>query len=361
MLRATLAGIAVMVAFGQIAVGAETWAQKLGYPAEKRVLILYADTMGVAYEFNQPGQELLAQGRIQAVGVMTPCPWFEEFAKWSRENPQHDVGICITLTSPSKVYRWSPLTGTDRKTSSLVDPDGYMWSSDLQLGLQADIEDVRREIDRQIQKARAAGIRPSHIHPFMGALFTREDLLAVYLETAEKNWIPAMIPELTPERIERIRSEGFPLSEEMIDLVQNYRLPKLDDTHFIPAADSYEETKKAFFELVKGLKPGLTQITAGPANHTPAIELMAQSWQQRVWENQLLSDKAVHDFLKAEGIIFTDWREVMERFENGGVQLQKKRNLPDPQKDFGINDKDANQKNEESPQVGISPSLPDLD
>ena len=51
---------------------AETWAEKLGYPADKRVVILHANYMGAAYEFNRRGKELLEAGHIQSASVMVP-------------------------------------------------------------------------------------------------------------------------------------------------------------------------------------------------------------------------------------------------------------------------------------------------
>jgi hypothetical protein len=314
---------AVIVCFlPNLALG-QTWAEKLGYPSGKRVLILHANYMGSAYEFNRPGQELLEQGSIQSASLMVPCPWFEEFAAWARQHPDHDIGICLTLNSPGKLYRWRPLGTTS--SSSLTDPDGYLWGSELQLALGVDADQVAEEIDRQIQKAKRAGVRPSHLIPFMGSLLTRPDLAKLYLDVAQRNWIPAVMVELTPKNIEMFRQDGFPITAEMIDLIAQYPLPKLDELHFVPEAESYEETRDHFYQLVRGLPPGLTQIISGPAEQTPAIQRITPNWQHRVWENQLLSDDQVHQFLQDEGIVLTNWKEIMLRFETGAaIQSGKK-------------------------------------
>ena len=186
---------------------AETWAERLGFPAEKRVLILHANYMGSAYEFNRPGQLLLQQGRIQSASVMVPCPWFEEFAAWSRKHPGYDVGVCLTLNSPGAHYRWRPLSGPD--APSLTDADGYFWRTELQLALRAEAADVAKEFDLQISQARKAGLRPSHLIPFMGSVLTRPDLLRLYLDAAERNWIPAVMVELNETNIEAFREDGF--------------------------------------------------------------------------------------------------------------------------------------------------------
>jgi len=49
------------------------------------------------------------------------------------------------------------------------------------------------------------------------------------------------------------------------------------------------------------------------------LKEITDSWQQRVWEGQLFSDQKVIDFLREEQIIFTTWKELMERYFIGYV------------------------------------------
>jgi hypothetical protein len=296
--------------------GAETWAERLGYPAGQRVLILHANYAGAGHEFNEACESLLDKGLVQSAAVMPPCPWFEGFADWCREHPDLDIGICLTLNSPSEGYRWGPLAG-ESGASSLTDSEGYLWKTPLQVALEADAAEVQAEVTRQIEKARRAGIRPTHIAPFLGVLFTREDLLDVYLQTSKKYWIPAVMEELTPEKIARFRAEGHPMSDGMIQRIAQYPLPKLDELHFIPDGDSYEAKRDAFYKLVKELPSGLAQLIAGPASDTSGLRKITDDWQNRIWDRQLLEDPQVQEFLKAEGVLTTNWREVMRRFEAG--------------------------------------------
>ena len=45
------------------------------------------------------------------------------------------------------------------------------------------------------------------------------------------------------------------------------------------------------------------------------LKSITGSWQQRGWEGDLFADPVVIKFLKDEGIIITDWKEIMKRFE----------------------------------------------
>ncbi len=304
--------IAFIVPVSDLA-AAETWAAKLGYQADDRVVILFAEHMGAAYETNQAGTKLLNKGLISSASVMVPCPWFDHFAEWCRDHRGHDVGVELTLNSPSRFYRWRPLSGR-KQTPSLIDRDGFFWSTPNQAAIRVDRDEAARELVLQIDRARMAGIEPTHLVPAMGTLFARPDLMDLYLNLAEKYWIPAVVVELTPDHIERFKAEGFDFTEEMQHLMQRYPLPKLDDIQFIPDTDNYSAKQQALAKIVQELQPGLTQIMFSPAKESDALKAITPRWQQMVWDAQLLSDPRTRQLLSKAKVKVTSWREVMERF-----------------------------------------------
>lgn len=314
----TISCLAMFVAVSNGA-AAETWSKRLGYPAGKRVLVLYASHLGTGYEFNQAGQRLLNDKLVQSAGVVTTGPWFDECAQWLQDQPPRDVGICLSLNSPSPTYRLRPLQDR-RRVPSLVDADGFLWGSILQVALRAKAAEVEREVTAQIKRARSAGMRPTHLMTDMGALLTRPDLTRIYLDAAEKNWLPAVIVELTPQLAETLRAEGFPVSDELIEIVSRYPLPKLDDVKHLPDAETYETKRDAFYAMIRGLQPGLTQVFLRPASPSPGLKFISARWQNLVWEAKLLQDPEVQEFLEQEQLVFTNWREIMHRFENGHLE-----------------------------------------
>ena len=283
--------------------------------------MLHASHMGMAYEFNQAAQQLLEEDLVQSACVLPTGPWFDECAQWLQEQPQRDVGICLSLNSPSRVYRLRPLQDCHR-VPSLVDADGFLWGSILQVTLRAEATEVQREVAAQIKRARSAGMRPTHLMTDMGALLTRPDLTRVYLETAEKHWLPAVIVELTPPLVETLRAEGFPITDELIEMVSRYPLPKLDDIQQMPDADSYESKRQKFYTLIREMRPGLTQVFLRPAKPSPGLKFVSERWKNQVWETKLLKDLDVQEFMEQEQVVFTNWREIMSRFENGQMEVQ---------------------------------------
>jgi chitin disaccharide deacetylase len=294
--------------------GTKTWAERLGWPAGKRVVIFHADDIGMCYEANRAAQQSLTKGEFRSASCMVPCPWFSEMAAWCVAHPQYDVGLHLTLTSEWKYYRWGPVAPRD-KVKGLLDPFGCFYRDVLSVARSAKAEEVAAEIRAQLTRARELGMQPSHIDTHMGTLYARPDYTAAYLRMAMEEKIPAMVIELTPRTIEKFRRQGYPISENTTKMLAGYSLPKLDDFHsIVEGGKSYEEKREKFFEQVRLFSPGLNEIIYHPSVETEGLKKITGSWQQRVWEARLFGDPAVQRFIKDNDIIVTDWKEVMAHF-----------------------------------------------
>ncbi len=292
----------------------KTEAEKLGFEKGKKVLILHADDAGMSPEANDAIIEILKNGHIQSASAMAPCPNFEDFINWAKTNPGVDVGMHLTLTSEWKTYRWGSVSDT-AKVPGLIDPDGKFWHEVPGVVQHASAAEVETEIRAQIEKAIAMGWQPTHMDTHMGTLFGSPDYMKVYVKVAQEYGIPANIIDLSnKEVLEAFRKTGYPLTDDVVDMVAAYKLPKLDNFTGVPKGKTYEEVRGNFFKLVKSLKPGLTEIVFHPSTETENVKTITNSWQQRVWEAQLFTDPVVKQFFKDEGIIFTNWIDIMERF-----------------------------------------------
>jgi len=295
------------------AASADTWAERLGFPAEKTVIILHAHEMGISHATNAAAEKLHRVDSKQSSSVIVPGPWFLDFAAWSRKHPTADVGLALTLNSELAEHRWQPVSPRSL-VPSLVDREGYFWPSTTQTMVNASADEVEQELQHQIERALRAGLQPTHFTTHLGTLFMRLDLTEVYLRLARQYWIPAVVIELTPEHVERFQRLGYPIPEELIGLLAEYPLPKVDDLQFIKPADSYQQLRSSFIELIHGLPPGLTQIAFHPALDSAELKRVTPDWQQRVWTLQLMQDPEIRSLLTGDKIILTNWREVMQRF-----------------------------------------------
>ncbi len=275
----------------------ETWAERLGFPSGAKVLILHAQEMGLCYETNAAAARLMESGAVRCGAAIPPAPWFADVARWSTEHPTADVGLELTINSEIPNYRWRPVA-SDNLVATLLDPARFMWPLPTQTMVNAQADDVEQELLAQINYARSIGLQPTHLTTHLGSLVTRPDLIEVYLRVARQQWIPAMAVELTPEQVERFRRDGYPLPDDIIALLASYPLPKVDDLRRVAPAESYDAKKQAFLTMLHDLPPGITQIAVFPAVESDSVKRILPDWQQRVWDNQLMSDDAVRKALQ---------------------------------------------------------------
>lgn len=196
-----------------------------------------------------------------------------------------------------------------------MDADGYYWRTVQQTMVSASAEEVERELRVQINHALRNGMKPTHLTTHLGALFARADLAEVYLRVAREHWIPAVVMELTPELMDRFRGMGYPVPDELVQALEDYSLPKINDLRIVPPTESYDEKVDAVVELIEGLPAGLSQIAFTPATDSPALRALDPEWRQRVWEAEVWRDERVREALDADGVVVTDWREIMRRYE----------------------------------------------
>jgi predicted glycoside hydrolase/deacetylase ChbG (UPF0249 family) len=312
--RLSLACVLALLCFAPLAARGETWAEKLGYPSGKVVLILHADDIGMCYEANEAAKNYLSKGHIQSAAMMVPCPWFNEIANWYKEHPEHDMGLHLAMNAEWKWYRWGPVAG-QTKVPGMCDKDGYLWHTQIQTATHASGAEVEAEIRAQLERALSRGIKPSHIDTHMGTLYVRIDYTQAYLKLAEEYHIPAMVIEQTPRVTAKFRKQGYPITDESIALLKTYKLPKLDDFHAAPEADSYEKKVEAFEALVREMEPGINEVIFHPSTLTEGLKAITGSWQQRAWEAQMFSDPKLIAFFEREGVVFTNWKEIMKRFD----------------------------------------------
>jgi predicted glycoside hydrolase/deacetylase ChbG (UPF0249 family) len=171
----------------------QTVQERLGYPADAKLLIVHADDLGVIHSANQATLKAFKEGAVNSASIMVPTPWLSEVAEYAKANPDHDMGIHLTLTSEWNYLRWGPVASKS-EVSSLLDENGYFYPDCAQLWENAKIEEVEIELRAQIDKAIAMGIHPTHLDSHMGCLFSTDPrYYELYANLAKEYGIPAMI------------------------------------------------------------------------------------------------------------------------------------------------------------------------
>ncbi len=150
--------LGILFAFGQ----GKTIAEKLGYRADAKLLIIHADDLGVSHSENMASIYAMENGAVNSASIMVPCPWFPEIAEYAKKNQTLDLGLHLTLTSEWDFYKWGPVSSKDA-VLSLVNSNGYFFSSVDSLSMFAKPLEVELELRNQINKAKKTGIDITHL------------------------------------------------------------------------------------------------------------------------------------------------------------------------------------------------------
>src|SRR4030095_1290318 len=107
----------------------KTVAERLGYPAYAKLLIIHADDLGVAHSVDAASFDALDKDAITSASILMTCPWVSEVVTYAKAHPEADLGLHLTLTSEWETYRWGSLAAAD-KVPSLLDQAGTLWKTE---------------------------------------------------------------------------------------------------------------------------------------------------------------------------------------------------------------------------------------
>ncbi len=302
-IAAALSGLIVFVAPSGLQ-GQNNLAARLGYDADAKLLIVHADDIGLARSVNIATVQAFESGGITSGSVMVPCPWFPDFAAYYREHQPLDVGIHITLTAEWEYYKWGGVSPAG-EIPSLLDENGYFYSTVEEVGQHAEPAEVEKEIRAQIERALAMGIRPTHLDTHMGSVMATPELLQIYQRLGREYDLPVlMVPrswlQETPEELREVVDAEFVVLEGLF-MMETY--------------DSTRSWSEAYDEMFAAMGPGLNQLIVHLAVDDTEMQGIAvnhpdfgSAWRQR--DLEFVAGREFRDLLDAHDIKLVSWNQV---------------------------------------------------
>jgi chitin disaccharide deacetylase len=267
-------------------------AERLGFDAGARVVIVTADGLGWCHAANEGVFEALRHGLATSASLQVPCPWAREAAARYRGE---DVGVGLTLNAEYDLYRWGPVT----HAPSLLDGDGGFPRTMTDVWDHADIDEVRRECRAQIERAILYGFDVTFLSSHLDVLGYRPEFFDVALDLAVEFGLPLrLVPTNETRRL------GFPAAK----LVAAEGVVAAD--HVVVARSGVggrQAVERALFEL----PPGVTELHVRPARDAPELRSFAPDWAHRVDDLSLLCDDSeLPTVLERAGVVSIGYRAL---------------------------------------------------
>ena len=278
-------------------------AERLGYPAGSKLLILHADDLAVAHSVDAASFDALNSGAVTSASIMVPCPWLTEVADYAKTHPDADLGLHLTLTSEWKTYRWGSVDASD-KVPSLLQTDGTFWVDTPQVAAKAKPAEAEQEIRTQVERALAVGIHPTHLDSHMASLISTPELIAAYIKVAREYHLPFLVINPPGGRAPYMSLIG------PNDFV-------LDNVVIAGEGLKPDQAKDFYLNAIKNLQPGLTELIVHLGHDDAELQAVmvdhadyGAAWRQRDFD--IVNSMEFKQALRDNHVVLVRWKDLQK-------------------------------------------------
>lgn len=273
-------------------------AERLGHPADAKLLIISCDDLGSCHAANEGVYSALRDGVATCASIMVPAPWARHAAANYRGD---DIGVHLTLNCEHDIYRFGPIT----HAPSLLSGEGGFPRDVPDLWEHADPAEVLRECRAQIERATAWGIDVTHLAPHLTSITLRPEFFDVYMELAVEYRLPVRLPStITTEQA------GFPFRQLAAD--EGVVFPD----HF--DHDWRAGSRERVYEAIANLQPGVTEVHVQPAIDTPEVRALTPQADAWIDDLRLVTvDHGLRELIRDSGAVLVGYRALRDAMRAG--------------------------------------------
>jgi predicted glycoside hydrolase/deacetylase ChbG (UPF0249 family) len=290
-----------------------------------RYLIINADDFGYCPEVNQAIEDVFNHGGpLSSTTLMASFPSAGDALARCKINPKIRMGLHITTVSDVPARR--PLL-SPAEVPSLVDDDGYFYTSLETFYSRALADEVTAEMEAQYKFMLDSGFLPTHADSHMGSLYgTSAD--ATFIKEALEFCARHDLPFRYPRSINGIR-EFIPVNplleashEQAVAYADALGVKLIDymatcmGTCMAPndlGITSYEALKNAYLGIIADLPEGVSEVIMHPSLESPP---RANRWHMRGWEYRLLLDDDFRKHIEKEDVALTTYQDAPFAVQN---------------------------------------------
>ena len=296
----------LLLSFLPLLITAPMWAQpksvaeRLGYPADTKLLIIHADDLAVAHSVDLAAFDALDKGAVTSASIMVPCPWLTEVANYAKTHAEADLGLHLTLTSEWKTYRWGSVAPSD-KVASLLDPAGTFWSDTQPVAQHDKADQVELELRAQVERALAVGIHPTHLDTHMGSVAASPDIFAAYVRVAHDYHLPFLAVKI-------------PGAEQLLSALSEKDVV-LDSIVIANPTVHTDQWKEFYLNAIKHLKPGFHEMIVHLGYDNAELQAITvdhpdfgSAWRQRDFD--VVTSAEFRQALKDNHVTLVKWKDL---------------------------------------------------
>ncbi|WP_070963250.1 ChbG/HpnK family deacetylase [Vibrio sonorensis] len=281
----------------------DNFMEKLGYTKDDIVVIVNADDYGCSIPHTDATVELLDKTDfVKTATIMATNPDFERAAKIAVEKG-YSIGVHITLTNEwQEKAPWGAVLPKE-EVPSLYNEKGYLWATQDEVVENANIEDIEKEMEAQIQKIKQAGINITHMdaHMYIYYPWFAEDYFKLAKKIAKKHGIHLSVRFMDQKHDNLWHRENGNL------VVDNYYA--IYDLKATGGWGDYEQRRDRYVELFSRLQPGIYHLTIHPALDTEESKAVYPQWKARYSDYKIWFSDELKAVIKERNIKFTDYSQ----------------------------------------------------
>jgi hypothetical protein len=207
------------------------------------------------------------------------------------------------VNSEWTTFKWGPVAGRSA-VPSLVGADGYMPIDEDAAVAHASPKDVERELHAQVDFAKAAGIRLTHLDSHMGTLFHTPAFFDVYRSVGRAYDLPVLL--------ERLGARGGAESQWGTHDEQDALIDRLFEIDPGVPPDQWEA---AYEKMLSGVPPGSYQLIVHLGYDTDEMQgatadhpNWGSAWRQHDFD--MVKSARFQQFLRDQHFTLTTWQKL---------------------------------------------------
>jgi len=295
----------------------QSLAEKLGYKATDKLLIITAEDAGLCNAVNEAIIQILQRGTVTGTSIMASCAWSMEMIDFAKRNQNYSYGLQLTLTSEYKnLYTWRPISSVE-KVPTLVNDKGMMLSEMADLYKNANLNQVETELRSQIEWAKKCGLPITYLTSHLEVLTYNQAYFDILVKLASEYSLPIRFLN-NPNYGNDIEARTKTLATKGILHPDCIIWNELD------SIKSNRDVKPVMETIIKNLKPGVTELFVHPSILSPEIKNLTRNYSRKVEEYEWLTNPELLSLLKQQAVILISYKDLYKLQQNQKTSVKAK-------------------------------------